>query len=366
MLMPAPRRLSIFLKTCNERGVDGAIILPGPNMRYLIGFTLEVFERPAFLWVWQGEVPVLLVPKLDEEKAVNAVGDFLDVKSYGDDEGPWVAAEKLIKNRRGVIGIEGRMPLWLYRAISRRVELASFTDVDEMISSMRVVKDDDELTCHRESVKILQEAMTRTLAELRVGVREKDLMFVFYKNVLDLGGDAPICLIQSGANSAKPHMEPTSKSIEADEVIVFDAALSYKGYYSDITRTVVLGKAPDMAVKLFNIVHEAQARAIRTAGPGVQAGAVDDAARSVISAMGFGQYFIHRTGHGLGLEVHEEPSINKGNTSPLRPGMVFTIEPGVYLPGKMGARLEDNLIITQSGVENTVSLPKTLNKDDFL
>jgi len=364
--MLSSSRLNIFLKLCVESGVNGAIILPGPDMKYLIDFTLEVFERPALLWAWEDDTPVLIVPKLDEEKAVNSVGDYVDVKSYGDEEEAWTVIDRLFVKRRGVVGIEGKMPLWLYKMLSHRAAQITLREVDEILSSMRVVKDDYELMCHRESARILQEAMIRTLTDLRVGIREKDLMFVFYKHVYDLGGDAPICLIQSGANSAKPHMEPTNKSIEESEVIVFDAALSYKGYYSDITRTVVLGKPPENAVKLFNIVYDAQVKAINAAGPGVPAGAVDQSARSVISEQGFGQYFIHRTGHGLGLEIHDEPSIKAGNTSPLRRGMVFTVEPGIYLPGTIGVRIEDNLIITSSGVENTAGLPKTLSIHDFV
>jgi Xaa-Pro aminopeptidase len=348
------------------RGVDGAIILPGPTMRYLIDFTLEVFERPALLLAWQGDTPVLIVPKLDEEKAVNSVGDYIDVKSYDDEEGPWTAVNRLFKNKRGIVGIEGKMPLWLYKTLSHRAEHINFREVDEILINMRVVKDDDELTRHRESARILQEAMIRTLADLHVGIRERDLMFIFYKNVYELGGNTPICLIQSGANSAKPHMEPTNKPIEDSDVIVFDAALSYEGYYSDITRTVVLGKASETAAKLFNIVYAAQAMAIKTAGPNIPAEKVDHSARAVISAHGYGEYFIHRTGHGLGLEVHEEPSIKAGNTSPLRPGMVFTVEPGIYIPATIGVRIEDNLVVTPSGVENTtVRIPKTISIRDF-
>ncbi|MEM4315729.1 MAG: Xaa-Pro peptidase family protein [Nitrososphaerota archaeon] len=359
--MSSGSRLGRLLDECRKAGMDGVIILPGPNMRYLIDFTLEVFERPAFLLAGFGGRSTLLVPQLDEERAREAVGSVCDVASYSDETGPWKWLEWLLSDKTGFVGVEDRMPLGLYRMLESRAKQLRFVGVDTLLRSLRVSKDSEEVARHREAARILQEAMLRTLAELSPGIRERELMFTFHRHAYGLGAETSYCLIQSGPNSAKPHMEPTAKPIEVDETVVFDAAVTYRGYYADITRTVVIGEPSETQMSIFNTVLEAQRTAIQASGPGVPAEEVDRAARKLIADAGLAEYFIHRTGHGLGVEVHEEPYIRYGNKTPLTSGMIFTIEPGIYLPGQFGVRLEDNLVVSSSGVENTTKLPKTLS-----
>lgn len=358
--MSSGTRISRLLDQCRKAGLDGVIITPGPNMRYLIHFTLEVFERHSFLLAGFNRKPALLVPLLDEEKAVESVGNLCDVSSYRDEDGPWKWVEQMLSDVSGVAGVEGVMSLGLYRMLESRAKRLRFVEVDDLLRSMRVVKDAEEVARHRESAKILQEAMLRTLGEFHVGVRERELMFAFHRHACELGAETSYCLIQSGPNSSKPHMEPTARKIGRDEILVFDAAVTYDGYYSDITRTVSTGKISEKQKGIFEVVLKAQEQAIKQAGPGVLAEQLDQVARKHISDEGFAQYFIHRTGHGLGLEVHEEPYIRAGNKTPLREGMIFTVEPGIYIPGQFGVRLEDNLVVSSSGVENTTTLPKTL------
>lgn len=148
--------------------------------------------------------------------------------------------------------------------------------------------------------------------------------------------------------------------------MVFDAGVTYDGYYADVTRTVCLGDPGDEAEKIFEAVLEAQSRALEQVGPGVKAEQLDRAARGVIARRGYAQYFIHRTGHGLGLEVHEEPYIREGSPTILKAGMIFTVEPGIYLPGRFGMRLEDDVVVTKAGCENLTYLPKSLYIGDYL
>ena len=363
--MHNPPKLVKLLDRCRESGIDGVIIIPGPNMRYLIDFTLEVFERPAFLLAGFGLKPTLLVPQLDEERAREALDLSCEVVSYTDDMGPWKWMDRLLSDLTGNVGVEDRMPLGLYRMLENRGKRLRFVEVDTILRLLRVSKDSEEIDRHREAARILQEAMLRTLADLSGGESERELMFTFHRHAYELGADTSYCLIQSGPNSSKPHMEPTTRQIRSDDVIVFDAAVTYRGYYADITRTITK-KPAESQMKIFNIVLEAQQAAIQASMTGIPAEEVDRAARKYIADAGFAEYFIHRTGHGLGVEVHEEPYIREGNKSPLANGMIFTVEPGIYLPGRFGVRLEDNIIITPSGIENTTRLPKTLSLHETL
>lgn len=365
MASPGRQRLDKLTQLCGKSGVDGVIILPGPNMRYLLDFTLEVFERPAFLLAGFGRTPAMIVPRLDRERVEEAVGRFCDVYSYGDETGPWKLVESLLSDFSGVVGIESKLPVGLYRMLQSRAPKLRFEEVDNIINQMRICKDSDEVARHVEAAGKLETAMLSTISEIKAGMKEKELMNLFFRLVHEMGVEKAYCFIQSGSNSANPHIEPTSKTIQQNEVLVFDASVCYRGYYADFTRTIVLGKPSEEQEKLFNIVLEAQQEAIEVVADGVPAENVDRAARKRIAQEGYAEYFIHRTGHGLGVEVHEAPDIVEGNKTPLHAGMIFTVEPGIYLPSKFGVRVEDNIVLVSSGYQNTTKLPKTLNLKDY-
>lgn len=354
-------RLKRFLELCRASGFEGAVIVPGPNMRYLIDFTLEVFERPAFLLIGFDREPAMVVPKLDRDRVEEAIGRYCEVLSYGDETGPWGLVERLFSGLSGVVGVERRLPVGLYRALAQRAPGLRFEEVDRVVVGMRVRKDPDEVVRHAMAARVLEEAMLQTMAELKPGTTERDAMSKFHRLCHDLGAESAYCLIQSGPNSANPHLEPTSRTIREGDVVVFDASVCYRGYYADFTRTLVVGNPGPEQERVFNVVLESQQRALDAVATGIPAEEVDRAARSVIAREGFASFFIHRTGHGLGVEVHEAPDIVEGNRSPLEPGMIFTIEPGIYLPGKFGVRLEDDVVLGSSGYENTTRLPKALS-----
>lgn len=356
------RRLEKLLDLCKTTGVDGVMILPGPNMTYLLDFTLEVFERPSFLLAVAGQTPLLVVPELDRERAEEAVGGLCQVLSYDDETGPWKIVDEHLSGLSGVLGVESKMPVGLLGKIQRRATKLRFDEIDHLIKSMRVVKDPSEIGRHKDAARILEQAMLITMNEIRAGMKEREVMSLFFKLCYDMGVEKGYCFVQSGPNGAKPHLEPTSKIIQENEVIVFDASVCYRGYYADFTRTIVLGKPTPEHEKIFNTVLDAQQRAIDSVRPGVSAEQLDRAARGRIAEEGYAEYFIHRTGHGLGVEVHEEPNIVEGNKAPLMPGMIFTIEPGIYLTGKFGVRLEDDIIVGHSGYENTTRLPKIFDR----
>jgi Xaa-Pro aminopeptidase len=186
---------------------------------------------------------------------------------------------------------------------------------------------------------------------LRPGVSERQTAARIYLALYEAGLSPGPILVQFGPNTALPHQEPTDKRLRRGDAVVIDVSAAYRGYFGDLTKSFFYGEAPEEYEAVYAAVEEAQRAAMQSARPGASAGEVDRAARSVIETRGYGPYFIHRTGHGLGLEIHEAPDVSPGSRDVLKPGAVFTIEPGIYLPGKFGVRLEIDVHITDQGAE---------------
>lgn len=213
----------------------------------------------------------------------------------------------------------------------------------------------------RKAVSIAQSALQNTLPLVQIGMTERDLAtelsFQLYRNGCD--PNLPFSpIVASGPNSANPHAAPSDRSLCAGDLLVIDWGASYQGYLSDLTRTFAVGKISAEQLKISEIVIAANLTAQSSVKPAASAADIDHAARSVIEDAGYGQFFIHRTGHGLGIEAHEEPYIRAGNPLQLVAGMTFTIEPGIYLPEKGGVRVEDNLVVTSTGSETLSDLPR--------
>ena len=205
----------------------------------------------------------------------------------------------------------------------------------------------------RKSSELADKALAMTIPMIKAGMKEIEVKELLEAELKNQGMSNPAfdTIIGSGPNSALPHYTAGDRVLKAGDSVVIDFGGVYQGYNSDMTRTIMLGKATEEYRDVYEIVKEAQKRAIETVKPGVKASEIDAAARSYIAGKGYGDYFIHRTGHGIGMEVHEEPYISDISKSILQPGMVFSIEPGVYLPGKFGVRIEDLVMVTETGVE---------------
>jgi Xaa-Pro dipeptidase len=302
----------------------------------------------------------LETPKL--ETALCALDPF----PYTDEEGPALAFHQVsvaLELAEARIGVEGlRMRVLEARYLERYAPGCELVPADEVFSALRACKDAREVAHMRRAVEVVETALYATLDQIEVGMTEREVAGVLMVEILHAGGEGvpfePI--VVAGPNSASPHARPSDRPIRAGETIVIDCGAVVGGYASDITRTVALGRLPEEMVQVYEVVREANAAGREKAGPGVAAEEVDRAAREVIEAAGYGEFFIHRTGHGLGLEVHEPPYIVAGNQEPLRPGMTFTVEPGVYLPGQGGVRIEDDVLITPTGAEGLTTFPREL------
>lgn len=343
-------RLKAFMNKVKSLGVELAVISTPVNIRYLTGIRIETFERLGVLIVCvRNEELTLVIPKLDEGKVK---GTGLRYLTYTDLEGPRDTVWRVVSGcgKVNVVGFESNAQLkyyWLLRGI-----LGGFRDlaIDDVLTSLRIVKDEEEVSNIKAAVKAIEKGLRAAEDSLKAGVTEVKLAEVIRSAIADAGAEPMDILVQSGPNSAIPHWLPGSRRISDNDVVVVDLTATYNDYYGDLTRTFTVGNVDGEFARIYNLVKRAHDEAIAAVKEGVTGSYIDSVARSVIREGGYGDYFIHRTGHGIGLEVHEEPYISSDYTKALPRGSVFTIEPGIYLQGKFGVRLESNILINSNGM----------------
>lgn len=342
-------RLRVLLERLAELNLDAALICTAPNMRYLLGVRLEAYERFSALLACGNGVARIIVPRLDEGK-VSGLG--LDYVTYGDYESPAKALSGALMGCGAIkrMGIEGAAPirnLWLLRRV-----LGPFEEypIDDILYSMRVVKDEEELLNIRQAVKAIEAALRSVPLYAKPGVSEIELADAVAREIRRAGATPQDILVQFGPNSAIPHHMPGDRRLSDNDVVLVDATATYSDYYGDLTRTYVVGSI-DGFWTIYNLVKRAHDEAIAHVRAGIPASYIDEVARGVIKEGGYGEFFIHRTGHGIGLEVHEEPYVSSGYDRPIADGSVFTIEPGIYIPGRFGVRLESDVAVRGSSVE---------------
>ena len=366
---PLISRQNKLVKILQSAGLDGLILNPGPSMVYLTGLHFHLSERPVLLFLTPDFPLTIVLPELEQQK-VTSLPYEIQAFLYGDDPSQWggvfrkaVESTRLAKKR---IGIEPRqMRLLEYRLLAEAAPQAEFIPAEDSLSKLRMYKDAIEISAMRKAVDVAQQALGATLPLVKIGLTERQLASELTMQLLKAGGDPQMPfspIVSSGPNSANPHAIPTDRKLSPGDLLVIDWGANYEGYYSDITRTFAIGDMQLEFSKIGKLVLEANTAARNTAQAGIEIREVDHAARSVIKSAGYGQYFTHRTGHGLGMEGHEEPYIHSGNPRLLEPGMTFTIEPGVYLPGRNGVRIEDDVLIGTTGCETLTSLPREIRQ----
>lgn len=234
--------------------------------------------------------------------------------------------------------------------------------LSDYMSSMRIIKTDEEIACITKAQRIAEAAFTKLLSNMRVGQTEKQIAAYLEFFMMELGSDGKSfdTIAASGVNSACPHAVPTDKPVKEGDFLTLDFGATYKGYHSDMTRTVVFGKPTDEMKNIYNAVWGANSDAIKAVRADISCKLVDNVARSTLDAWGYEQYFTHGLGHGVGLEIHEAPNVSNRSGTTLKEGMIITIEPGVYIPGKYGVRIEDMCVVTKEGCKIITDTPKTL------
>lgn len=351
-------RLERMQGVLRKSGLDALVLNPGPSLTYLTGLHFHLMERPVLLLLATQSAPVLVLPELE---LLKLAGLSYEMKafSYGEDPAGWEAVFHLAVRSLGLdgkrIGVEPRaLRLLEYRLVQSAAPEADYPDASSVVSQLRVRKEPGEIAAMRKAVAAAQQALRATLPRLQVGMTELELAAELTVQLLRSGSQpelpfAPI--VSSGPNSANPHASPSPRPLQKGDLLVVDWGATVDDYISDLTRTFAVGEVDPEFKKIHQVVLEANAAGRAAARPGLPCAVVDQAARSVIASAGYGPYFTHRTGHGIGLEAHEEPFMRGDNMELLQPGMAFTVEPGIYLPGRNGVRIEDNLIVTEQGAD---------------
>jgi Xaa-Pro dipeptidase len=339
-------------------GLDAVILNPGPTLTHLTGLRFHLMERPVVFLFAKDQDPAIVLPELELQK-VASLPYHLQVFSYPENPAEWDKAFRKAAQALGLdgkrIGVEPRqLRLLEFRHVKSGAPEADYPDASEVLSALRLRKDQAEVEAMRRAVKIAQDALEATIPLIKIVMTEKELSSELVVQLLKQGSEpempfAPI--VSAGPNAANPHASPTERKLQAGDLLVVDWGATYDGYISDLTRTFAVGEVDDEYKKIHEIVQEANAAGRAAAKPGVPCSNVDKAARDVIEKAGYGMYFTHRTGHGIGMEGHEEPYMRGDNMQMLEPGMAFTVEPGIYLPHRNGVRIEDNVVITETGAD---------------
>jgi Xaa-Pro dipeptidase len=362
------RRLDKLALAQQRAGADVVAIVPGANLRYLTGLEMQTSERISLAFLPRDGQPAFVLPVLEAPRVKETLGLEASFYPYSDEQGPGLAFQQVAGDlhlKGKTLGVEHlRMRLLELRQLEESAPGARFIDVEPVLSQLRVTKDDEEIESMRRAARVNEDCFRQVQSHIKSGVTEQELAAIWQKAALDAAcGELPEApIVASGLNGASPHAWATSRPVGQGELVTIDAFLRADGYYSDITRTYSVGEIDEDLQTIYSVVEEANAAARDLVRPGVEAQEVDRAARRVIEKAGYGEYFIHRTGHGLGLEIHEPPYIVEGNDLALRPGMTFTVEPGIYVPGRGGVRIEDNVLVTEDGCESLTTLPRELIK----
>jgi Xaa-Pro aminopeptidase len=362
--MPAEahlRRLTRAAEAAAQAELGAMVVAPSADLVYLTGYDPPPLERLTGLIVRPGRDPVLVVPRLERPLAEDAgLTELAEIRSWDETEDPYGAVASILGGIERA-GCSDRLWAAHLLGLQQALDGTRFVSAGPVLARLRAIKDREELDLLKRAARYADEAFSRVI-QTRLETRtERDVAALLGDLLRETGHDeVTFTIVGAGPNGASPHHEPTDREIHAGDPVVMDFGGRTGGYCSDISRTVVVGEPPRDFSAVFDLVREAQEEAIRAVGPGVPAEEVDRAARRVIERGGYGDLFVHRTGHGIGLEEHEGPYIVEGNREPLQPGMCFSIEPGIYIPGEFGVRIEDIVAVTGAGGQRLNHAPRDL------
>jgi Xaa-Pro dipeptidase len=348
-------------------GLDALVINPGPSMIYLTGLHFHLSERPAVVLFVPGTTPTVIFPELEMIK-IKTLPYPVRAFPYGEDPRTWGDVFRQATQAAGIehgrVGVEPRaLRVLELRLLEASAPNADFVSAEDTLAFLRMRKDASEVALMQKAVDIAQRGLKATIPFIQPGKSEREIAAELTLQLLKAGSDTGIPfspIVASGPNSANPHATPTDRVLTTGDLLIIDWGASHSGYISDLTRSFAIGQVGAEFERIAKIVAEANAAGRAAARPGVTAGEVDTITRSVIDQAGYGEFFTHRTGHGIGMEGHEAPYIYKENKIPLATGMAFTIEPGIYLPGRGGVRIEDDIVVVEDGAQSLSDLPREL------
>lgn len=353
-------KIDKLLTELEKEQIFAAVVSDPVTITYLTGFDSDPHERYMFLFLTADKEPLLFLPALDAARA-QALLNF-PVVGYVDSENPWDKIKAVLpRTDLPKVAVEfDHLNVTKFKGLES-IFSGDFVNLTPTVNRMRLIKSADELDKMHFAGKLADEAMAIGFEAISLDKTETDLVaeigFATKRKGYDMSFDT---MVLTGDNAANPHGIPGSNPIENNALLLFDLGIAANGYMSDMTRTVAVGKPDQFKQDIYQLCLEAQLTAQEFIKPGVTAGEVDQAARSVIEKAGYGDYFNHRLGHGIGMGLHEFPSIMAGNDLVLEEGMCFSVEPGIYIPGKVGVRIEDCGVVTKIGFDVFTHTPKNL------
>ena len=346
-------RVNRLQQILGEAGIDAYFACTPVSMGYLTGFFENPHERLTLIAFRPDGPPAMIAPGLSETHAKHT--EIGDLRVWKDGQDPSEVFAGLASDwglKTAVIGVDDEMPASFLLPMQAALPAALFRSACAQVAQLIKVKDAEELAAMRNAAKIADYAFSEVIGARCSGKTEREIAGTLYSAMRDRGGSPTFCIVGTGANGAEPHHVTSDAKITAGDVVVMDWGCELNRYQSDITRTIACGNPDEEARKVYRMVYKAHMAARATIRPGVPAEDIDLAAREVIEEAGYGDYFIHRTGHGIGMSGHEPPHIVQGNEEPVVVGQCFSIEPGIYLPGRFGVRIENIVAVTEDGHES--------------
>ncbi|MBS9535033.1 aminopeptidase P family protein [Mycobacterium sp. M1] len=357
------RRLAAAADATAAAGLAGLVITPGYDLRYLTGSRAQTFERLTALVLPASGRPTMVVPRLElAALGESAVGDLgLAVLDWVDGDDPYQLVVEALGGAPAATAVTDAMPALHLLPLADRLGVTPVL-ATAVLRELRMIKDPSEIDALRKAGAAIDRVHARVPEFLVPGRTEADVAADIAAAIIAEGhSEVAFIIVGSGPHGADPHHECSDRELRAGDVVVVDIGGAWEpGYNSDCTRTYCLGQPNDEVRQRYSLLQQAQRAAVEAVRPGVTAEQVDAAARDVLAGADLADFFVHRTGHGIGLSVHEEPYIVAGNDIPLAAGMAFSVEPGVYFPGQWGARIEDIVIVTDDGVESLNNQPHEL------
>ncbi|MDQ0214995.1 Xaa-Pro dipeptidase [Oikeobacillus pervagus] len=359
------QRLENLMDWMKEKEIDFSFITLPDNVFYLSGFRSDPNERLLAIGVFAEKEPFLICPQMEIEDAKRA-GWGYELIGYTDIENPWEMIERSTNSRvssiRKIAIEKEHLNVERFEQLQYCFSDAAFIGAEEKLHQLRMIKDEHELNLLRKAAEYADLAVQAGVNEITEGKSELEILAAieFEMKKQGIAEMSFSTMVLTGKNAASPHGTPGVTKVKKGDLVLFDLGVVYEGYCSDITRTVAYGDLNDKQLEIYETVLKAEKAAVHAVKPGVKAKELDLTARKIIAEAGYGDYFPHRLGHGLGISVHEYPSLTETNELKIEQGMVFTIEPGIYVPEIAGVRIEDDVYVTETGVEVLTKFPKEL------
>jgi Xaa-Pro dipeptidase len=358
------KRLVQVQQMLQKNGVDCLALIPGSNLHWVTGMDFHLMERALIFFIPAEQEPVVVIPVLEKVKWDDQAGFPARSFAWEDAEGPQEAVRQATKALPvlGTLAVEDLcMRVMEYRLVQHNLPKVKIMQAEDVMAPLRSCKDDDEVNAMRAAVEICEVALEEVVSGIKPDMTERQIAGRLSSALLQHGGEGipfePQVL--SGPRSALPHGGPTDRRVLTGDLLLFDFVSKVDGYFADLTRTFVVGREPDKRQQqIYQAVLNANQTGRQSISPGLTCESVDAAVRAVIESAGFGKNFIHRTGHGLGLEVHEAPYLVAGNKMQLKAGMAVTVEPGVYIKDWGGVRIEDDVVVSDGGCKSLSSFAR--------